>query len=138
MLVARSNPRHFLLEAMNENVLSVFVDESGRFQHPDRDSRFYILGMVFHDQASVITDAVCEFERGIADLGLDPDAFVFHAGPLIRKEKGYEYFTRNMRGRVYDRMMTFARKVDFAIIASALTRSTSTRHCRLPLRFVSN
>ena len=40
-----------------EKTLSVFVDESGRFQHPDRDSRFYIVGMVFHDQSADITNA---------------------------------------------------------------------------------
>lgn len=31
-----------------ERTLSVFVDESGRFLHPDAISRFYIVGMVFH------------------------------------------------------------------------------------------
>ena len=36
---------------MSEKVLSIFVDESGRFQHPDSVSRFYILSMVFHNQA---------------------------------------------------------------------------------------
>lgn len=37
-----------------KRTLSVFVDESGRFQHPDPDSRFYIIGMVFHDQSDDI------------------------------------------------------------------------------------
>ena len=35
---------------MQKKVLSVFVDESGKFQYPDSDSRFYIVGLVFHDQ----------------------------------------------------------------------------------------
>ena len=35
--------------------LSIFVDESGRLQHPDPNSRFYILGMVFHDQSNDIS-----------------------------------------------------------------------------------
>ena len=43
--------------------MSIFVDESGRFQHPDPSSRFYILGMVFHDQSSdispLVADLVC-------------------------------------------------------------------------------
>ena len=37
-----------------KKILSVFVDESGRFLHPDNDSRFYIIGMVFHDQSTDI------------------------------------------------------------------------------------
>ena len=98
---------------MDETTLSVFVDESGRFQHPDPSSRFYIVGMVFHDQRVDVSKLIEDFDRSIAELGLDREAFVFHAGPLIRKEKGYEYLTRKMRGRIYRRMVTFARKVDF-------------------------
>lgn len=94
-------------------ILSVFVDESGRFQYPDKDSRFYIVGMVFHDQSMEISRAVEEFKRSLLSLGLDSEAFVFHAGPLIRREKGYEFFSRHHRGRVYNRMMTFARRIDF-------------------------
>ena len=47
------------------------------------------------------------------ELGLDHEAFVFHAGPLIRMEKGYGVMNRRFRGRIFDRMMTFARHVDF-------------------------
>ncbi len=94
-------------------ILSVFVDESGRFRHPDADSRFYIVGMVFHNQANDISQAIEDFNRNIISLGLDPEAFVFHAGPLIRREKGYEFLSRHYRGRIYNRMMTFARRIDF-------------------------
>ena len=113
MLVARSDSRHYRLYMEQGTVLSVFVDESGRFQHPDVDSRFYIIGMVFHEQGNDISQAVDDFRRSILGLGLDPDVFVFHAGPLIRREKGYEFFSRHHRGRIYNRMMTFARRVEF-------------------------
>ena len=99
---------------MNDpKTLSIFVDESGRFQYPDADSRFYILGMVFHDQNIDISQAVQDFNRSISGIGLDPGAFVFHAGPLVRREKGYEFLSRNHRGKIYNRMMTFARRIDF-------------------------
>ena len=93
--------------------LSVFVDESGRFLHPDAESRFYIMGMVFHDQNVDISNAARDFDRSLYDLGLDPAAFVFHTGPLVRREKGYEFLTRHHRGKIYNRMMTFARRIDF-------------------------
>ena len=35
---------------MREKVLSVFVDESGKFQYPDAISRFYIVSLVLHNQ----------------------------------------------------------------------------------------
>lgn len=96
-----------------QNTLSVFVDESGRFQYPDKDSRFYIVGMVFHDQDVDISKQIKDLVENAEVLGLDPDAFVFHAGPIIRMEKCYGIMNRRFRGRIFDRMMTFARHVDF-------------------------
>ena len=96
---------------MAMDTLSIFVDESGRFQHPDNDSRFYILGMVFHDQDSDISALVADLERSESELGLENHCF--HAGPLIRKEKGYEILSRSFRGRILSRMMAFVSRVDF-------------------------
>ena len=91
--------------------LSIFVDESGRFQHPDISFRFYILGMVFHDQACDISQSVADLDRAEEELGLENHCF--HAGPLIRKEKGYEILSRQFRGRILSRMMAFASSVNF-------------------------
>ena len=96
---------------MTGKVLSIFVDESGRFQYPDADSRFYILGLVLHDQSQSIEKYVADLERSEAEIGLD--GHCFHAGPLIRKEKGYEIMSRKWRGRIFSRMMAFAQKVPF-------------------------
>ena len=98
---------------MKQKTLSVFVDESGRFLHPDKSSRFYIVGLVFHDQDVSIGEAVRQLNANVDELGLDPDVFVFHAGPIIRMEKGYSVMNRRFRARVFDRMMSFARHVDF-------------------------
>lgn len=96
-----------------EKVLSAFVDESGMFKYPDPDSRFYIVGLVFHDQSFDIGSLVRHLDQNADAIGLDTDVFTFHAGPLIRQEKGYALMNRHFRGRIFDRMMTFARKVDF-------------------------
>lgn len=115
-LVVESDFRHhlfYMLAGCNRRMrtLSIFVDESGRFQHPDVDSRFYILGMVFHDQAQDISSVVADLERSESELGLE--GHCFHAGPLIRKEKGYEIMSRGFRGRIFSRMMAFADRLDF-------------------------
>ena len=46
VFVARSDSRRIRFQGMDEMTLSVFVDESGRFQRPDPSSRFYIVGMI--------------------------------------------------------------------------------------------
>lgn len=96
-----------------KRVLSVFVDESGRFKYPDPESHYYIVGLVFHDQAVDIAPLVRKMDQKADELGLDTDVFAFHAGPIIRQEKGYEIMNRRLRGRIFDRMMNFARRVDF-------------------------
>lgn len=108
--VAGRDSRH-LLFFMKHMTLSVFVDESGRFQHPDPDSRFYILGMVFHDQGESIAEQIEALAR--SEVEIDIEGHCFHAGPLIRKEKGYEFMSRRLRGRIFSRMMAFASKTPF-------------------------
>lgn len=98
---------------MAKGTLSIFVDESGIFKYPDPLSRFYILSLVLHDQSQDISRPLADLSRGVADLGFDSDDFVFHAGPIIRKEDGYALLSRRWRSRVFDRMMTFVRNVDF-------------------------
>ena len=96
---------------MNTTTLSVFVDESGNFHLPDSESRFYIVGMVFHDQSVDISDEINRLERSDSEIGLQ--GHCFHAGPLIRREKNYSMLSRQLRGRIFSRMMAFARKVDY-------------------------
>ena len=94
-----------------KKTLSIFVDESGNFQYPDKDSRFYIIGMVFHDQSKDIKQYVEDLDRVEYDIGIENHCF--HAGPLIRKEKEYAILNRHFRGRIFSRMMAFAHRVDF-------------------------
>jgi len=91
--------------------LSVFVDESGNFGVPDSVSRFYIIGLVLHDQDCDICGAVSDLDLALRDLGLSHH--YFHAGPMIRREKGYEFMDWNLRRRIFFLMMAFARKVDY-------------------------
>ena len=61
------------------------MDESGRFQHPDPDSRFYIVSLVLHDQTVDLSSALDGLDLHFRDLHLEK--LCFHAGPLIRQEK---------------------------------------------------
>ena len=112
--VTRSNSRHlcFVTMARKRKVLSVFVDESGKFQFPDPQSRFYIVGMVLHDQSFDAAGLIARLEADWLRMGLSD--FCFHAGPLVRKEKGYRYMPREQRTAIFARMMLFARQMQFA------------------------
>ena len=96
---------------MDKKTLSVFVDESGRFRHPDPDSRFYIVSLVLHDQSVDISSELDALDLRLRDLHIEK--LCFHAGPLIRQEKVFAVMDRSFRYRIFAAMMAFARHVDF-------------------------
>ena len=97
-----------------ENLLSVFVDESGNFGDTRDLARYCIVTLVLHDQNQDVSQAVRDLDRANDDLGLDPETFQFHSMPLIRQDDEYAAMSRRMRGRILDRMLTFVRNVDFS------------------------
>ena len=52
------------------NTLSLFVDESGILGEPATASRFYILGLVLHDQRFTIEPAAMELVRRLEEIGI--------------------------------------------------------------------
>lgn len=93
--------------------LSVFVDESGTFRYPDPSSRYYIVALVFHDQSFDISPFVRDLDAATERMGLDPEVFASHAGPLIRREKIFAPFRREWRAKLFKLLFDFARRVDF-------------------------
>ena len=71
-----------MLSGYAEKVLSVFVDESGKFQYPDSVSRFYIVSLVLHDQSVDVGALVRKLDSDWVLMGYED--FCYHAGPLIR------------------------------------------------------
>lgn len=72
--------------------LSIFVDESG-----DRGgkARYYLLTLVFHDQADSIAEAVTGYEAKLARADL-PN-IPFHSEPLMNGHKDYEFLNIEQR-----------------------------------------
>jgi hypothetical protein len=67
--------------------LSVFIDESGDFGEYDYHSPYYIISMVFHDQAVNIDDSVKKLNQELSYMQLD--GLCIHTGPIIRMEEIY-------------------------------------------------
>ena len=64
--------------------LSIFADESGdKSDH----AKYYLLTLVFHNQADSIIDQVMTYERSLADADLPNIAF--HSEPLMNGHKDY-------------------------------------------------
>lgn len=72
---------------MSENILSVFIDESGDFGSYEHHAPFYIVSMILHEQSKDINDNIAALDLHIHNLGYDQH--VIHVGPLIRREQVY-------------------------------------------------
>ena len=91
--------------------ISVFVDESGSFTSDAGPSRYYLVCMVFHDQAASIDEEVAALDGELSSLGLGAEHAV-HAGPLIRWESPYRNLRRQDRRIVFAKMLGFLRRID--------------------------
>ena len=96
---------------MADATLSVFVDESGRFQLPDESSQYYIVSLVLHDQRIPIDGLVAELDRHFSEMRLSN--VCFHAGPLIRQKNAFAIMDWSFRVKIFRRMLAFAHKLDF-------------------------
>lgn len=86
--------------------LSIFVDESG-----DRGgkARYYLLTLVFHDQADSIAEAVTGYEAKLARADL-PN-IPFHSEPLMNGHKDYEFLDIEQRKVMLAYFSSFVRKL---------------------------
>lgn len=89
--------------------LSIFIDESGDFGPYERHAPYYLITLVFHDQAVSIAQDIEFLRRRVADQGFRDDHAV-HAGPLIRREADYVHLDLNARKRLFRSLFDFMRK----------------------------
>ena len=90
--------------------LSIFIDESGDFGDYDYRSPYYIIAMVFHEQAENIAAPLKKLEENLSSIGF-PHHCV-HTGPIIRRENEYEYVSISQRRHIFNYMVSFINHVN--------------------------
>ena len=106
---------------MAENILSVFIDESGDFGPYDHRSPYYIVSMILHEQYNNIDENITVLEKHIDNLGYPSHAI--HVGPLIRRESVYSDDLMEDRKRLFSALFNFARKIPFTYINAIIKKS---------------
>ena len=94
-----------------ENVLSVFVDESGNFNMDSYEMPFYSLAFVFHNQAHDICPYIEKLEHMLEILDY-PGTFV-HTAPIIRGKDEYSNLHHEVRLSIFNRFMQFLNKIPY-------------------------
>ena len=93
--------------------LSIFVDESGDFGEYNKQSPYYIISLVMHDQSVDISEELTRLESQMEYLGWPKHCI--HAGPIIRSEHEYKEYDLESRQKILKRLMSFTRKIDIRI-----------------------
>lgn len=98
-------PRHFYYRGYAMRELSVFIDESGDFGEYSADSPYYIVTLVFHNQANDISDLVNRLDTQLLDCGFQ-DKYI-HTHPIIRREYPYNNLTIDDRRKIINKLLRF-------------------------------
>ena len=94
---------------MRENILSVFVDESGDFGQYNPASPNYYVSMVLHEQRTDISENIASLEKQMINWGY-PEHTI-HTGPLIRREDAYKNDLMENRKALFNALYHFTRLV---------------------------
>ncbi|MEE1274634.1 MAG: DUF3800 domain-containing protein [Olegusella sp.] len=89
--------------------LSIFIDESGDFGPYEAHAPYYLITLVFHNQADPISGEIEYLERHVAECGF-PRSHAVHAGPLIRREADYASLDLNARKKLFRAQFSFMRR----------------------------
>lgn len=106
---------------MSENILSVFIDESGDFGPYERHAPYYIVSMVLHEQSKDINENILALDSHIRNLNCEQQ--LIHIGPLIRREQDYCNDLMEDRKRLFNALFNFARKLPFSYICAKVKKS---------------
>ena len=88
--------------------LSVFVDESGNL---GRDSKYYILSLVFHEQTVDVSGDIASYERLLRERGLQNKPF--HLVPLTHGNEAFANENIEVRTRYLFSFASFAWRIPF-------------------------
>lgn len=113
--------------------LSIFIDESGDFGPYAPHAPYYLITLVFHNQADSIDDDVAFLRRRVVELGFQEEHAV-HAGPLIRREADYSSLDIVDRKRLFRSLFDFMRRVRIGFKTFAFSKKEFDGHDALVSR----
>lgn len=106
---------------MSENILSIFIDESGDFGPYEHHSPYYIVSIVLHEQSKDISEQISALESHLRNMRFE--THVIHVGPLIRREQNYCNEPMADRKRLFYALYHFARRLPISYICAKVRKS---------------
>jgi len=106
---------------LSENILSVFIDESGDFGPYEYHAPYYIVSMILHEQSKDINDNIYVLDTHMRNLNCEQH--VIHVGPLIRREQIYRDDLMESRKKLFNALFNFARKLPVSYVCAKVKKN---------------
>lgn len=100
--------------------LSIFIDESGDFGDAVNTSPYYIVSLIFHDQAVDISEPIQRLEKQLFDAGIS-DEYI-HTHLIIRREPPYDVLSIDERRKILNKMLRFTMACDISYFNIVIDR----------------
>ena len=100
--------KHLPLRGLSMSELSIFIDESGDFGEIKERPAYYLVTMIFHDQAVDISKEIEKLEESMHISGFDLE--YIHTGPVIRREQIFTTYSIEERRKLLYKMLYFYNK----------------------------
>lgn len=113
----------------SENVLSVFVDESGDFGEVKDRPSYYLVTLVFHDQKHDISQQIKKLEDSISSSGIGIE--YIHTGPIIRREAIFNNLSIDDRRKMIFKILNFMKVCPIKCATVAIDRKTAANKVQL-------
>ncbi len=90
--------------------LSIFIDESGDFGEVKERPAYYLVSMVFHNQATDISEEIHKLKESLRMAGFHLE--YIHTGPVIRREEVFSGYSIDERRKLLYKLLYFYNKCD--------------------------
>ncbi len=112
--------------------LSIFIDESGDFGEVVNTSPYYIVTLVFHDQANDISANIERLENQLKYCKCN-DEYI-HTFPLIRREPPYNNLSIDDRRKILNKMLRFTMACDVSYFNIVINKQEANDKIKLSAR----
>jgi hypothetical protein len=109
--------------------LSIFIDESGDFGETSTTSPYYIVTLIFHNQADNINKNIERLDNQLKNCGFE-DEYI-HTHPIIRKEYPYNNLSIDERRKILNKMLRFAMSCDISYFNIVVNKNEANNKFKL-------
>lgn len=113
---------------MKNNVLNIYIDESGDFGFSEGSSMFYVVSFVFYDGETFIDKEIKYLNDRLLELG---HKGMVHTALLVSRKNEYNKWPLEKRKNVFYTLYNFARRIDIGLKSVIVDKRYSNNRLQL-------